>query len=63
LAAFDRVHLDAGQSQSVTIHVPSRSLQYWSSADDQWIKAKGTREVLVGNSSRNLPLEASVSIQ
>jgi beta-glucosidase len=63
LAAFDRVHLDAGQSQSVTIHVPSRSLQYWSSADDKWIKAKGTREVLVGNSSRNLPLEASVSIQ
>ena len=63
LAAFDRVHLDAGQSQSVTIHVPSRSLQYWSSADDKWIKAKGTREVLVGNSSRNLPLEASLSIQ
>jgi beta-glucosidase len=63
LAAFDRVHLDAGQSQSVTIHVPPRILQYWSSADEKWIKAKGTREVLVGNSSRNLPLEASVSIQ
>jgi len=63
LAAFDRVHLDAGQSQSVTIHVPPRSLEYWSSADEKWIRAKGTREVLVGNSSRNLPLEASVSIQ
>src|SRR5207344_1467234 len=28
LAAFERVHLDAGQSQSLAIHVPLRSLQY-----------------------------------
>jgi beta-glucosidase len=63
LAAFDRVHLDVGQSQSVTIHVPLKRLQYWSTADDKWIKANGPRDVLVGGSSRNLPLQASVSIQ
>jgi beta-glucosidase len=63
LAGFDRVHLDAGQSQAVTIHVPLRRLQYWSTARDNWIKAKGPRDVLVGGSSRDLPLEASVYIQ
>ena len=62
LAAFDRVHLDAGQSRSLTIHVPPRSLQYWSTTEGKWVKAMGPRSVLVGGSSRDLPLEASVSI-
>ncbi len=63
LAAFDRVHLDAGQSQNITLLVPLRSLQYWSTAEGKWIKANGARELLVGSSSRNLPLEASILIQ
>jgi beta-glucosidase len=63
LAGFDRVHLDAGQSQSVTIHLPLRSLRYWSTAEDKWVKAAGPREVMVGGSSQDLPLDASVSIQ
>ena len=63
LAGFDRVHLDAGQSQPVTIHVPLRSLQYWSTAEGRWVKATGARNVLVGGSSRDLPLETSVSIE
>jgi beta-glucosidase len=62
LAAFERVHLDAGQLQSLAIHVPLRSLQYWSTAEGTWIKATGTRPVLVGGSSRDLPLETGVSI-
>jgi beta-glucosidase len=63
LAAFDRVHLDAGQSQSFTVHIPPRSLQYWSTAEGKWVKATGRRDVLVGGSSRDLPLDASVSIR
>ena len=63
LAAFDRVHLDAGQTQDVKIHVPPRRLQSWSSAENQWIKPGGVREVLVGGSSRDLPLHTRVTIQ
>ena len=62
LAAFERVHLDAGQSQPVTVHLPLRRLQYWSTAEGNWVKATGRRDVLVGGSSRDLPLEASVDI-
>ena len=63
LAAFDRVHLDAGQSQNVAIHVPLRRLQVWSSAENKWIKPGGARKVLVGGSSREFPLSAKIAIQ
>src|SRR5215469_15587477 len=63
LAAFDRVHLDPGQSQVVSMHVPLRCLEYWSPAENKWVKVTGQREVLVGGSSRELPLSSKVSIQ
>src|SRR5215467_10304702 len=63
LAAFDRVHLDAGQSQAISVHVPLRRLEYWSSTENKWIKATGARDVLVGGSSRELPLSSKVSVQ
>jgi len=62
LAGFDRVHLDAGQARDVTIHVTPRRLQSWSSADSKWIKPTGLREILVGGSSRDLPLSMKVTI-
>jgi beta-glucosidase len=63
LAAFERIHLDAAQSQAVSVHVPLRRLECWSSAEGKWIKATGAREVLVGGSSRDLPLSAKTTIQ
>ncbi len=62
LAAFDRIHLSPGDSQTVRLHVPLRSLQYWSTAKNQWVKALGPRLVLVGRSSRDLPLQSKVMI-
>jgi len=63
LAAFDRVHLDAGQARAIAIQVPPRSLEFWSATEGKWIKAMGPREVLVGGSSRDLPLKSKVTIQ
>jgi len=62
LVAFDRIHLDVGQSQVVNLHVPARRLEAWSSADNKWIKPTGMRELLVGTSSRSLRLSANVTI-
>ena len=61
LAAFERIHLNAGQTQSVTIHLPLRRFEYWSTAEGQWIKSTGPRKLLVGRSCRDLPLTATVS--
>jgi beta-glucosidase len=63
LAAFDRVHLDAGQARAIAIQVPPRRLEYWSSAEGKWAKASGVREVFVGGSSRDFRLKSKVAIQ
>jgi len=62
LAAFDRVHLEEGQSRNVALHLAPRRLECWSKSESKWIKPSGEREVLVGGSSRDLPLNAKVSI-
>ena len=56
LVGFDRVHLTAGESKMVTIHIPERQLQYWSTKDGKWVLASGKRTVSVGASSRDLRL-------
>lgn len=62
LAGFERVTLKAGESRKVTVHVPSRSLEYWSTAEKKWKKATGERTVHVGASSRDLRLNVDVSV-
>lgn len=64
ISAFDRVTLWPGESTWVTMHVPLRQLQYWSSATQQWITASGSRTVYVGDadSLSSLPLQAQVRI-
>ncbi|MGB6690375.1 MAG: glycoside hydrolase family 3 C-terminal domain-containing protein [Terracidiphilus sp.] len=57
LVAFDRIHLTAGQERTVTLHVPLRQLQYWSTANQAWVTAGGKRTVSIGASSRDLRLE------
>jgi beta-glucosidase len=55
--AFDRIHLAAGEARTVTLHVPLRQLQYWSTKDHKWVTAKGKRIVSVGASSRDLRVQ------
>jgi beta-glucosidase len=62
LAAFERVPLGAGQSTRVTLHVLPRALQYWSTAQHQWLTANGQRLVYVGASSRDVRLQAVATI-
>jgi beta-glucosidase len=59
LVAFDRIHIPAGQFKTITMHVPLRQLQYWSTAQQKWITSKGPRVVYVGASSRDLRLHES----
>jgi len=62
LAAFDRVNLAAGEVKWVTLHVPARRLQYWSTAAGAWVTAAGKRSVSVGASSRDLRLTQLIEI-
>ncbi|MFP5227487.1 MAG: glycoside hydrolase family 3 protein [Acidobacteriota bacterium] len=60
LAAFDRVQVPAGQTRTVTLHVPLRQLQYWSTKEQKWVTAQGERTLGVGGSSRSLPLHTEI---
>ena len=62
LAAFDRVHLAAGETREITLHVPLRALQYWSATANAWALAAGSRTVSVGASSRDLRLAATAPV-
>ena len=61
LVAFDRIHLNAGESKIVTLHVAPRQLQYWSTAQTKWVTASGKRTVSVGGSSRDLRLNQTIN--
>ena len=58
LVAFDRVHLSAGETKVLTLHVPSRAFEYWSAEANRWVRVEGQRKLHVGTSSRDLRLEA-----
>lgn len=63
LAGFSRIHLEPKEQKTMTIHLMPRRLQYWATAANAWVIATGSRHVLVGGSSRDLPLETNVNIQ
>ncbi len=58
---FDRVHILAGETKAVTLHVPMRQLQYWSTADEKWVTVTGKRTLSVGASSRDLRLQQTIN--
>ncbi len=60
LVAFDRVNIPAGDAKTVTLHVPERQMEYWSTAEQKWVMPNGQRTVSVGSSSRSLLLHTEV---
>jgi beta-glucosidase len=62
LAAFDRVSVPAGQSKIITLHLPLRRLEYWSTADNRWETAAGSRTLCVASSSRDVRLQQEENI-
>jgi beta-glucosidase len=63
LAAFDRVHLKAGESRTSTLHIAPRAFEYWSASSKRWMTAEGPRRIHVGASSRDLRLDAELEIK
>lgn len=62
LAGFDRVHLQPGESKTVTVRLPPRRFQYWSAEKGAWARAAGKRTIEVGASSRDTRLHTSISV-
>ncbi|WP_405578662.1 glycoside hydrolase family 3 C-terminal domain-containing protein [Streptomyces sp. NBC_01190] len=59
LRGFQRVTLNAGQTQHVTLTLDARSFQYWNNG---WTNAAGTNTVSVGSSSRDIRLTGTTTV-
>jgi beta-glucosidase len=62
LCAFARVFLKPGETRKVRLTIGPRSLSYYDTSAHRWTSAPGTYRILVGTSSRDLPLHSTVTI-
>ena len=52
LKGFQKVFLQPGQSQKVTLQLDQRSFAYWNTSIEKWDAPKDTYNVYVGSSSQ-----------
>jgi beta-glucosidase len=62
LKGFQKIYLQPGESKQITIEVPVKELQFLNSAMN-WTVEKGTYRIMVGNSSKNLPLKQNIEVE
>ncbi len=62
LKGFDKVTLAPGQTAKVSIPLGPQSFSVWDSTDQAWEEEPGQYRIMVGDSSANLPLGATVSV-
>ena len=62
LKGFQKVTLAPGETKHVTLTLDERAFSTWDSAAQNWGTADGHYGILVGDSSRSLPLRGDVTI-
>ncbi len=62
LKGFSKVSLAPGQTATVTITLGPQSFSTWDSTHQAWVETPGSYNVMVGDSSTNLPQTATISI-
>jgi beta-glucosidase len=63
LKGFQKVFLQPGASQKVTIQLDQRSVAYFNTTIEQWDGLPGTYNVLVGSSSQDIRLTGQFSVR
>jgi len=62
LRGFDKINLQANQTQTVTFKLTRRDLSEWSVVDQQWVLQSGSYGVFVGKSVLDVQLVGSLVI-
>jgi len=63
LKGFNKVFVKAGETQKVTIKVPVKELAYYDVANKKWTVEPGKYTLKLGNSSRDIKKEVSITIK
>jgi beta-glucosidase len=62
LKGFQRVTLNPGASATATFTVTAHDLASWDTTSNNWIAGAGSYQILVGDSSRSLPLTGTLNV-
>jgi beta-glucosidase len=62
LRGYAKLFLAPGKHRTVTIPLDARSFSYWDTTSQSWRIAPGRARIMVGSSSRSLPLRATVAL-
>ena len=62
LRAFQRIHVKAGQTETVTLHLTPKSFEFWDPSTNTMRTKAGSYEVLYGNSSLGKDLKRQTVI-
>ncbi len=63
LKAFERVTLAPGESKTVNISIPVKSLMYWNEAKQAWANDLCKTELLVGASATDIRLQKKIRLR
>ncbi|MEH6571221.1 MAG: glycoside hydrolase family 3 C-terminal domain-containing protein [Halioglobus sp.] len=62
LKHFAKISLKPGEAEVVSFQLSNRDFAFYSARHQQWITESGDFTVMIGNSSRNLPLRQKISL-
>jgi beta-glucosidase len=62
LGAYEKVHLEPGESTKVRLAVDAQQLSFWDTGSDEFRVREGAYGIAVGASSRELPLTADYRV-
>ena len=62
LKAFQRVSLNPGETQTVTLTIPVKDLRFWNEETGAWDLEHGKLQILVGSASDDIRKTAEVTI-
>jgi beta-glucosidase len=63
LKGFQKVRLNPGETQHVTLRLDARAFSYWDEANHKWTIDPGKFVLRVGDSSENAPLSADIDLR
>jgi beta-glucosidase len=63
LKAFAKVFLPPKEKKNVELHLNTSSFAYYDNVKHEWATSKGTYEILVGTSSRDLPIKETIRLK
>lgn len=63
LVGFKRITLEAGQSQTVNITLPAKTLAYWNTGQKGFVVEKEPIELMIGSSSDDIRLNKTINVK